>query len=271
MTKKEILKKTGLTEEEFYKLYPTQQHYQMAMGGRLYADGGGLPPDEGTSYVQYDEAGNPITANQMYSNKNSLNLREFSNPKTTTNWTQDNENAKLEDLQILKRQKEALEYNLQNSQNEVSKSRIKDELNAVNDKINHWETYGVSKPKEGLYYESNDGMNYSEKGFDNMSFNSAFGEARKQGLKKFTWKGKSYGTNLKESPTKSSGKIPPPVVSEIKGAPRRMAFGGGIGDEEPRPVVHTGTANNKTWLRQGLDYLGNLGVQDFSNNIQDIF
>lgn len=429
MTKAQILKQTGLTEQEFYKLYPTQQHYQMAMGGRLYADGGGLPPDEGTSYVQYDEAGNPITANQMYSNKNSLNLREFSNPKTTTNWTQDNENAKLEDLQSLKRQKEALEYNLQNSQNEVSKSRIKDELNAVNDKINHWETYGVSKPKEGLYYESNDGMNYSELGmrnegmhysekdvpesFDDMSFNSAFGAARKQGLKKFTWKGKSYGTNLKGESTKSSGKIPPPVVSEIKGAPRRMAFGGnlrtlypdggtlpfehtykgrvyivdpttktvkdkktgtdatkmamlefpdlipedtykpmynlsesnhslnnnrsfitqgfndgliaerdwnrraltlngsgideymkneetyapytelqdsidktksdyykgvnkkafggGIGDEEPRPVVHTGTANNKTWLRQGLDYLGNLGVQDFSNNIQDIF
>ena len=429
MTKAQILKQTGLTEQEFYKLYPTQQHYQMAMGGRLYANGGGLPPDEGTSYVQYDEAGNPITANQMYSNKNSLNLREFSNPKTTTNWTQDNENAKLEDLQSLKRQKEALEYNLQNSQNEVSKSRIKDELNAVNDKINHWETYGVSKPKEGLYYESNDGMNYSELGmrnegmhysekdipesFDDMSFNSAFGAARKQGLKKFTWKGKSYGTNLKGESTKSSGKIPPPVVSEIKGAPRRMAFGGnlrtlypdggtlpfehtykgrvyivdpttktvkdkktgtdatkmamlefpdlipedtykpmynlsesnhslnnnrsfitqgfndgliaerdwnrraltlngsgideymkneetyapytelqdsidktksdyykgvnkkafggGIGDEEPRPVVHTGTANNKTWLRQGLDYLGNLGVQDFSNNIQDIF
>ena len=421
MTKAQILKQTGLTEQEFYKLYPTQQHYQMAMGGRLYADGGGLPPDEGTSYVQYDEAGNPITANQMYSNKNSLNLREFSNPKTTTNWTQDNENAKLEDLQSLKRQKEALEYNLQNSQNEVGKSRIKDELNAVNDKINHWETYGVSKPKEGLYYESNDGMNYSELGmrnegmhysekdvpesFDDMSFNSAFGAARKQGLKKFTWKGKSYGTNLKGESTKSSGKIPPPVVSEIKGAPRRMSFGGnlrtlypdggtlpyehtyngrvyivdpttktvkdkktgtdatkmamlefpdlagslrtiqdyeqgmykgmkkdsegrftenpynsvaladiqgigtpdpyfgigntpnmnemrdsvnntkkayyqgvnkkalggGIGDEEPRPVVHTGTANNKTWLRQGLDYLGNLGVQDFSNNIQDIF
>lgn len=287
MTKAQILKQTGLTEQEFYKLYPTQQHYQMAMGGRLYADGGGLPPDEGTSYVQYDEAGNPITANQMYSNKNSLNLREFSNPKTTTNWTQDNENAKLEDLQSLKRQKEALEYNLQNSQNEVSKSRIKDELNAVNDKINHWETYGVSKPKEGLYYESNDGMNYSELGmrnegmhysekdvpesFDDMSFNSAFGAARKQGLKKFTWKGKSYGTNLKGESTKSSGKIPPPVVSEIKGAPRRMAFGGGIGDEEPRPVVHTGTANNKSLFRQGLDYLGNLGVQDFSNNIQDIF
>lgn len=271
MTKAQILKQTGLTEQEFYKLYPTQQHYQMAMGGRLYADGGGLPPDEGTSYVQYDEAGNPITANQMYSNKNSLNLREFSNPKTTTNWTQDNENAKLEDLQSLKRQKEALEYNLQNSQNEVSKSRIKDELNAVNDKINHWETYGVSKPKEGLYYESNDGMNYSEKGFDNMSFNSAFGEARKQGMKTFTWRGKSYGTNLKGESTKSSGKIPPPVVSEIKGAPRRMKFGGGIGDEEPRPVVHTGTANNKSLFRQGLDYLGNLGVQDFSNNIQDIF
>lgn len=287
MTKAQILKQTGLTEQEFYKLYPTQQHYQMAMGGRLYANGGGLPPDEGTSYVQYDEAGNPITANQMYSNKNSLNLRDVTSSPTTENWTQENENSKLEDLQSLKRQKEALEYNLQNSQNEVSKSRIKDELNAVNDKINHWETYGVSKPKEGLYYESNDGMNYSELGmrnegmhysekdvpesFDDMSFNSAFGAARKQGLKKFTWKGKSYGTNLKGESTKSSGKIPPPVVSEIKGAPRRMADGGGIGDEEPRPVVHTGTANNKSLFRQGLDYFGNLGVQDFSNNIQDIF
>ena len=56
----------------------------------------------------------------------------------------------------------------------------------------------------------------------------------------------------------------------------QMAMGGRLyadgGDiERPRPVVHTGTANNKSWVQSGLDYIGNLGVQDFSNNIQDIF
>jgi len=188
-----------------------------ALGGRLYADGGGLPPDEGTSYVQYDEAGNPISANQLYNNPS------FTNSNSTTNWNQQDENRKLDELVSLKRQKEALEYNLQNSQNEVGKSRIKDELNAVDDKINHWETYGVSKPKEGLYYESNDGMNYSEKGFDNMSFNSAFGEARKQGMKTFTWRGKSYGTKLKGQ---GSGiTYAPPVTSELEGFPRKQKGG----------------------------------------------
>lgn len=188
-----------------------------ALGGRLYADGGELPPDEGTSYVQYDEAGNPITANQLYNNPS------FTNSNSTTNWNQQDENKKLDELVSLKRQKEALEYNLQNSQNEVGKSRIKDELNAVDDKINYWETYGVSKPKEGLYYESNDGMNYSEKGFDNMSFNSAFGEARKQGMKTFTWRGKSYGTKLKGQ---GSGiTYAPPVTSELKGFPKKQKGG----------------------------------------------
>jgi hypothetical protein len=188
-----------------------------ALGGRLYADGGGLPSDEGTSYVQYDEAGNPITANQLYNNPS------FTNSNSTTNWNQQDENRKLDELVSLKRQKEALEYNLQNSQNEVGKSRIKDELNAVDDKINYWETYGVSKPKEGLYYESNDGMNYSEKGFDNMSFNSAFGEARKQGMKTFTWRGKSYGTKLKGQ---GSGiTYAPPVTSELEGFPKKQKGG----------------------------------------------
>lgn len=211
-TRKIMLTNRQNIKDEYY-----QGVNKKALGGRLYADGGGLPPDEGTSYVQYDEAGNPITANQLYNNPS------FTNSNSTTNWNQQDENKKLDELVSLKRQKEALEYNLQNSQNEVGKNRIKDELNAVDDKINHWETYGVSKPKEGLYYESNDGMNYSEKGFDNMSFNSAFGEARKQGMKTFTWRGKSYGTKLKGQ---GSGiTYAPPVTSELEGFPRKQKGG----------------------------------------------
>lgn len=42
--------------------------------------------------------------------------------------------------------------------------------------------------------------NQNKSGFDSMSFNDAFGAARKQGLKTFTWKGKSYGTRLKGEP-----------------------------------------------------------------------
>jgi len=260
MNKAQILKQTGLTEQEFYKLYPTQESYQMAMGGRMsYAYGGGMPPDEGTSYVQYDEAGNPITANQMYSNKSNINIPGAT---TTTNWSQQDENNKLSELSELKKQREALAYNLKNAQNEVGKNKIQDELNKINDKINHWETYGVESKPEGMYYVSNnegmrysegvknEGMHYSEvdnNSFDDMSFNSAFGAARKQGLKTFTWRGKSYGTNLAKS-NSSGTKMAPPVVSEIKGYPKK-AFGGRI-----------------SYADGGQNLAGNLGQQGYQNN-----
>lgn len=48
-----------------------------------------------------------------------------------------------------------------------------------------------------------------------------------------------------------------------------MAYGGPVSPNDSNE--HIGTANNKTWLRQGLDYIGNLGVQDLSNNIQNYF
>ena len=51
MKKKDILKMHGLTEQEFYKLYPTEESYVKAMGGN-YDTGGSIvdafnamPPD----------------------------------------------------------------------------------------------------------------------------------------------------------------------------------------------------------------------------------
>jgi len=233
--------------------YPTYE-FPPAM-----AYGGGVPPEGGTQYIQYDEEGNPITANQMYSNKSNINIPGAT---TTTNWSQQDENNKLSELSELKKQREALAYNLKNAQNEVGKNKIQDELNKINDKINHWETYGVEAKPEGMYYVSNnegmrysesvknEGMHYSEvdnNSFDDMSFNSAFGAARKQGLKKFTWKGKSYGTNLAKS-NSSGTKMAPPVVSEIKGYPKK-AFGGRI-----------------SYADGGQNLAGNLGQQGYQNN-----
>lgn len=205
-----------------------------AQGGPLDGIGG----DE-TSFVQYDEHGNAIGANDMYAPLRQEAYSPSVNPNQTENWNQQNENAKLQELESLKTEREALAYNIKNTTSDSKKKELKDRLNLIENEINHWETYGLpsSEKKRTVLYDTHT-LSEEERGdawknhlpdektdFNKMSFSEAFGAARKQGMEKFTWKGKSYGTRLKGE-TKTPTKMTPPVVSEIQGAPRKFPDGG---------------------------------------------
>ena len=81
MTKQQILKKTGLSEKEFYKQFPTKESWEMyANGGqvKMYADGGKLPegilrsrleshmsPSEAQSYIDSYGRGGVVDVYQL--------------------------------------------------------------------------------------------------------------------------------------------------------------------------------------------------------------
>lgn len=59
MTKKEILKMTGLDESEFYKKYPTQEHFMAEYGGRItpYKKGGIVDHNDVLNMMAYAKGG----------------------------------------------------------------------------------------------------------------------------------------------------------------------------------------------------------------------
>jgi hypothetical protein len=89
MTKKEILKMTGLKESEFYKKYPTQEHFMAEYGGRItpYAYGGvtGVQSDYPTHQMMYHgkDASNEFNYNPQFKKGGYIQFPQ-DNTKTNT-------------------------------------------------------------------------------------------------------------------------------------------------------------------------------------------
>jgi hypothetical protein len=62
-------------------------------------------------------------------------------------------------------------------------------------------------------------------------FGDAFREARKAGVKEFTWQGKRYNTQLKEEAPKATAKIPVAKSANLSDDPDRMKA---LGDKAKR-------------------------------------
>jgi hypothetical protein len=164
MTKREILKLTGLTEKEFYKLYPTKEAYEMKFGGihsnNKMQDGGNpivypqQPTEDqffnyGASYnvgIPYMEYGGPYpqqgTADEFFN---------FGKPAPSLNFYQTGGNVQDQIIQIIEKFAEINNIAPQNIIDELKNMGQGEQQEAIQQMLEYVQANSEQEVSQDLY------------------------------------------------------------------------------------------------------------------------